>query len=182
MPSGESVGKNHSPFPSIREGFSPVLDPTITVPDQPTTIGPVFEPEKFHKALAPFSDRLHDSVFGQPSLLDSETSVPPCPLDFTDRYLYPSLSKNEYLRLNMLWYYTRGVREDTEVLRKLTQILGMVKQSLDWEIGIIGIVEANTFSRLVTADTIPVAMIPRRESPCSHTINQHPGVRGYTIS
>lgn len=158
-----------------RFGFFPIIDSTISLPQQPRSIESSVDTEEALKPLAPFSEVFHNNVFGKPSALDSEICVPTCPANFTDRYLAPTLSRNEHIRLRMLWYYTRGLQDDAELLQKLSQILDMVKQSLgSFEMGIIGIVEAETFARIV-ATNIPLALLPRRESPCSHTINQHPG-------
>lgn len=166
---------NVSRFAQEKYNFFPVLESAAIAPEQPTSIGPILDPEKIDEPLAGYSETTHSNVFGPHTSLDSETSIPALPQGFNDRYLYPSLCKNEHMRLTMLWYFTRGLQEDAELLQKLSQILEMVKQFLGgWEIGIIGIVEAETFSRIVTTN-MSLAMIPRRESPCSHTINQHPG-------
>lgn len=39
----------------------------------------------------------------------------------------------------------------------------------------MGLVFEDAFNRIATAG-MPLAVVPRRESPCSHTINQEPGV------
>lgn len=44
-----------------------------------------------------------------------------------------------------------------------------------WEFAIMGLVFEDAFNRIATAG-MPLAVVPRRESPCSHTINQEPGV------
>jgi len=59
-------------------------------------------------------------------------------------------------------------------MSKLQGILGIVQKFMGWEFAIIGMVEEAVFTR-VAAINMPVALLPRRESPCSHTINQEPG-------
>lgn len=155
--------------------FFAVVESTESLPRQTCSLDTLPSPGERVTPLAPHSEEWHTTVFGEPSSIDSERFAPPCPADFTDRFLLPLLSRNEYLRLHMLWYYTRGLQDDVELLQKLSQILDMVKQLIGgWELGLIGIVEAETFARIV-ASNMPFAVIHRRDSPCSHTINQHPG-------
>jgi len=144
------------------------------LPDQPKHIGPVFDPVRCREPLPAFDILTHASTFGARSHLDSEACVPDRPETFRDRYLYPTLTHNEHTRLTMYWYYTRGLNEDKALLKKLDQIVDLTKQSLGWEVGIIGMVDAHSFTRLIAAN-MTLATIPRRESTCSHTVNQPPG-------
>lgn len=144
------------------------------LPDQPHHVGPIFDPIRCREPLPAFDILTHAGAFGERSHLDSEACVPARPDTFSDPYLYPTLTQNEHTRLTMFWYYTRGLNEDTVLLKKLDQLLELTKQSLGWDIGIIGMLDATTFTRLVAAN-MSLATIPRRESTCSHTANQTPG-------
>lgn len=144
------------------------------LPKQPSEVGPIFDPVKVREPLSPFVQVYNDSIYGPASHFDSETKTPEKPATFTDPYLYPTLTSNEFTRLNAVWYYTRGLEHDEQMLRKLNRMLDLVKQSMGWEIGIIGLVDATVYSRLVT-DNISLAIVPRRESTCSHTINTESG-------
>lgn len=135
----------------------------------------VLDPAKFRQPLPSFDRAAHARYFGTPSNWDSETAPPVAPSCFTDDYLDPTLSENEYARLIMLWYYTTGIHSDFELLEKFNQILEIVKSSIGWEIALVGLVDADTFTR-IAAKNLPLASAPRRESPCSHTVNQPPGV------
>jgi hypothetical protein len=75
----------------------------------------------------------------------------------------------------MLWYYTRDLAEDTAVLHKMRTKLEVVKSVIGWEFAIVGILENDIYRRLATAG-LPLAHLPRRESTCSHTVQQSPGV------
>jgi len=88
----------------------------------------------------------------------------------------PSLSENERLRLTLFWYYTNGsnLLEDKEFLLGLQQKLDLVQAFMGWEFAIMGLLSENVYTRVATAG-LPLAILPRRESTCSHTINQPPG-------
>lgn len=75
----------------------------------------------------------------------------------------------------MLWYYTRGMTDNDDLLRKTNTVLDMAKTTMGWDIAVVGLVGATHFTR-VAAVNVPTVVIPRRESPCSHTINQEVGV------
>lgn len=74
----------------------------------------------------------------------------------------------------MLWYHTDGVLDDEEFLRRLQEQLDLVQAFMGWEYAIMGLVSEDIFTRVATAG-IPLAIVPRRDSPCSHTINQASG-------
>lgn len=159
-------------FPKIQPDFRPVSHhfDSFTTP-QPT----ILDPAKYRQPLLPFNHATHANNFGAScSKWDSESDTPVRPSCFEDDYLSPTLSENEYARLTMLWYYTSGVQQDAELLDKFAQMLEIVKGSLGWEIALVGLVDAETFTR-VAAKNLPLATAPRRESPCSHTVNQRPG-------
>ncbi|KAF2481713.1 hypothetical protein BDY17DRAFT_227846, partial [Neohortaea acidophila] len=89
-------------------------------------------------------------------------------------YLAPSLARNERLRLNRFWYYTRGMAQDTELLHRIQEKVNLVRDFLGWEIALCGLLDNDVFERLVSAGMLP-GTVRRMESPCSHTIVQPPG-------
>jgi hypothetical protein len=92
-----------------------------------------------------------------------------------DRYLFPVLTRNERLRLTMLYYYTRGALQDTELQSRLQEKVYLARDTVGWEFVIAGLLNHNTYTRMVTVG-LPLAVLPRRESTCAHTVNQPPGV------
>lgn len=120
------------------DAFYHIDDNSTPLPDQPNHVGPIFDPVRCREPLSAFDILTHASAFGGRSHLDSEVCVPACPETFSDRYLYPTLTENEHTRLTMFWYYTRGFNEDTVLIQKLDQMLELTKQSLGWDVGIIG--------------------------------------------
>lgn len=130
--------------------------------------------------IAEFDEQKHNASYApRPQGVDADLP-PPRPDGFSDPYLLPSLTRNERLRLTMLWYHTNGVLEDEDFLRRLQEQLDLVQTFMGWEYAIMGLVSEDIFTRVATAG-MPLAIVPRRDSPCSHTINQDPGV-SYPIS
>lgn len=75
----------------------------------------------------------------------------------------------------MLFYYTRGALEDEELMSRLQEKVHLAQETVGWEFVIAGLLNHNTYTRMVTFG-LPLAVLPRRESTCAHTINQPPGV------
>ena len=176
-----------------RADANPALQNGSELPlERPETVGPVFNPEYADQPLPPFDTQFCEAIYqtlAAPSCSsdvpssrsdspetssDAADSTPPKPPNFSDPYLFPMLAPNERLRLTMLWYYTRGITSDKEFLQKLSGLVGMVQQFMGWEFAIMGILDEAVYTRLVTSN-LPIAMLPRRESTCSHTINQPGG-------
>ena len=149
--------------------------PSQTVPTQPRTVAVVHK-EEADKPLGPFDEKAHQVNYQTQQGLAEGLPNPPKPPGFRDRYLFPSLTRNERVRLTMLWYYTRGLTEDGNLLSRLQDKLNITREFMGWDLGTIGILDNDVFTRIVTAG-VPVVATPRRESTCSHTINQTPGVR-----
>lgn len=74
----------------------------------------------------------------------------------------------------MLFYYTRGIFEDEELVSRLQEKVYLAKETVGWEFAITGLLDHNTYTRIVTVG-LPLAVLPRRESTCAHTVNQPPG-------
>lgn len=106
--------------------------------------------------------------------------IPAKPSNFDTTYLPPSLARNERLRLNRFWYYTRGMAQDTELLERIQDKVNLVRDFLGWEIALCGLLDNDVFERLVSAGMLP-GTVRRMESPCSHTIAQPPGVRAVSL-
>lgn len=151
-------------------------DHTFALPPRPLENGPIFDPLSTTQPLAEYSAEFCEQNYGQGDALDHRTCSP-CPTskDSQDHYLYPTLTRNERLRLTMLWYYTRDLAQDTAVLHKMQTKLEVVKSVIGWEFAIVGILENDIYRRLATAG-LPLAQLPRRESTCSHTVQQSHGV------
>lgn len=132
----------------------------------------VLDEQLCNNPLLAFDEQLHESNF-KPR---PDGCLADQPDGFCDPYLMPSLARNERLRLTMFWYYTRGLCEDGEFLQLLQEKLDLVKTFMEWEFALLGLVSEDTFTRLVASGGLPLAVLPRRESTCSHTINQEPNV------
>ena len=75
----------------------------------------------------------------------------------------------------MLWYYTSGLTEDSALLARLQDKLNIARELIGWEFAIMGVLDNDVYTRIVTSG-LPLAILPRRESTCAHTINQRAGV------
>ncbi|KAJ4422868.1 hypothetical protein N0V82_002525 [Gnomoniopsis sp. IMI 355080] len=164
-------------FPSAEGSAS--LQETRPLPLRPRNKA-VFDPDACSVPLLEFDYQKHTNHFpsrqnGLVDAADDQLPGPAKPEGFSDEYLMPSLTRNERLRLTMLWYYTNGLLQDEDFLARLQEKLDLVQTFFaDWEFAIMGLVFEDAFTRIATAG-MPLAVVPRRESPCSHTINQEPG-------
>jgi hypothetical protein len=61
-------------------------------------------------------------------------------------------------------------------MSRLQEKVVLAKETVGWEFVIAGLLNHNTYTRMVTVG-LPLAILPRRESTCAHTVNQPPGVR-----
>lgn len=161
-------------FPSA-EGRNAPRD-VRSLPLRPRSVGPVFDQARASEPLAQFDPEAHTLNYTTPNPDSDQLPLPEQPQDFQDAYLMPSLSKNERLRLTLLWYYMHANKllEDKEFLLALQQKLDLVQAFMGWEFVIMGLLSEHTYTRVATAG-LPLAILPRRESTCSHTINQPPG-------
>ena len=148
----------------------PELHEPLPVPA--TEISPIFDLAAHQKPIPSWEEGFLPTLF--PGDVDGAARRrPPTPPEFRDPYLYPALAKNERLRLTMLWYYTRGLTEDKELLMRLQDKLEITKELMGWEYAIIGVLDNDAYTRVATCG-LPLAILPRRESTCSHTINIPP--------
>ncbi|KAI8635571.1 hypothetical protein F5Y19DRAFT_469447 [Xylariaceae sp. FL1651] len=143
------------------------------LPPQPKSIGPVYDTFSFKEPLSPFDQRAHQEYFTEPSE-SGEAVPPPVPLDFADRYLIPTLARNERLRLTLLWYHTNSIEKDERLLAEIDTLVRSAQKVIGWEYAVAGIIDESTYRRVGTFN-MPLVTVPRRESTCSHTINQKLG-------
>ena len=61
-------------------------------------------------------------------------------------------------------------------MRRIQEKVHLAHETIGWEFVIAGLLDHNTDTRMATVG-LPLAILPRRESACAHTVNQPPGVR-----
>lgn len=161
-------------FPSAQGRSAP--HDVRSLPLRPHSIGPVFDQAHASLPIAEFDQEAHSLNYTTPDPDSDPPSLPEQPQDFQDAYLMPSLSENERLRLTVFWYYMHANKmlEDKVFLLALQQKLDLVQAFMGWDFVIMGLVSEHVYTRVATAG-LPLAILPRRESTCSHTINQPPG-------
>ncbi|KAI8935226.1 hypothetical protein NX059_007815 [Plenodomus lindquistii] len=173
------------PTSGRRANFFPQADasiqskhPSPAPADRPTTVAPVFDLDHAKEPLNAWSADVVESVYPARDDVWAPAPIPEKPDSLgscvADRYLFPVLTRNERLRLTMLFYYTRGALEDHELMSKLQEKVHLAKETVGWEFVIAGLLDHNTYTRMVTVG-LPLAVLPRRESTCAHTVNQPPG-------
>ncbi|PSN73363.1 hypothetical protein BS50DRAFT_582905 [Corynespora cassiicola Philippines] len=142
---------------------------------RPTEVSPILDVENAGKALDAWSEELTRSVYPDKTDIWAPAPIPDEPATCSpSRYLFPVLTRNERLRLTMLFYYTHGALEDEELMSRLQEKVYLAKDTVGWEFVIAGLLNHNTYTRMVTVG-LPLAVLPRRESTCAHTVNQPPG-------
>lgn len=166
------VVDSHHPKMHLPREHSTVNGVDEGPPTPPLSVGPVFDPEACAQPLQPFD---HDHFAKNfPDILhadnDEEVILPPSPADHDGNdYLAPRLTRNEYLRLTTLWYHTRDLVQDKELLANLQVKVELLRDFLGWDMAICGVLDQHTFRRIATSG-IELATLPRRESTCSHTV------------
>lgn len=171
-------------FPQADANVPALTGPGTGPPGLPAAINQVFSPELTSQPLKPFDTSMVESCFPQShtkSSSASSLSPPPQPFSFTDPYLFPTLARNERERLTQLWYYTRNLKQDSELLARLQDKLNFVTEFIGWSFTIMGILDNQAYYRIATSG-VPLAVLPRRESTCAHTINVAEKVRRYLSS
>lgn len=98
-----------------------------------------------------------------------------------NKYPRAHLAVNERSRLSMLWYYTRDILDEAELLSGLQEKVRMAKESTEWYFAIIGILDVNYYIRLATIG-VPLGILPRGETICAHTVTQPPNVLQHSTS
>ncbi|KAG9858322.1 hypothetical protein KCU98_g6898, partial [Aureobasidium melanogenum] len=161
-------------FPSAEGRWTP--RDARSLPVRPRTVEPVFDTVLASQPIPEFNKEAHDQNYNNPAPSSDAPKLPEQPNDFQDAYLMPSLTENERLRLTLFWYYTYSnkMMEDKDFLLALQQKLDLVQAFMGWDFAIMGLLSENVYTRVATAG-VPLAILPRRESTCSHTINQPSG-------
>ena len=115
-------------------------------PTRPHTVGPILDPKNLNKPISPWSAEVGSTLY--PSLGPDAPTSAICnqPPGFKDRYPRAILAHNERLRLPMLWYYTREILEEEELLSGLQDKVHLAKETTGWEFAIIGILDIDCIS------------------------------------
>ncbi|KAI0521249.1 hypothetical protein F5B22DRAFT_643976 [Xylaria bambusicola] len=140
------------------------------LPPPPKVVGPVFDEIHAKEPIPAFDEKAYAQHYTGPSE-SGEALPPPAPVEFLDRYLVPTLARNERLRLTLLWYHTKDIEKDESLLAEISVLVRSAQKFVGWEYAIAGILNESSYRRLATVG-LPLALLPRRESTCSHTINQ----------
>lgn len=138
------------------------------LPTRPTSIGPIFDTLSRDAPLPAYKHADFLSNYARNS--SGAQDVPSKPDSFAEQYLVPELTSQERLRLSALWYHT-AVRLDDNTIRRMRAKVAILKNLIGWEYAICGVLDSDHYERLVTAG-LPLAILPRRESTCAHTVLQ----------
>lgn len=171
-------------FPKADAAFLSSKHSPPSPSSRPTVTAPILDLENADRSLEPWSAGVAETIYPTKEDIWGAAPIPDkteCMHKLSlDGYLFPVLTRNERLRLTMLFYYTRGALEDQELMSRLQEKVHLARESVGWEFVIAGLLNHNTYTRMVTVG-LPLAVLPRRESTCAHTVNQPPGV-GQSIS
>ncbi|KAL9942186.1 hypothetical protein ACHAO3_001013, partial [Verticillium nonalfalfae] len=165
---------------SVRKAFVPNADAAVLTTKhllpsaRPLTPHPIFDPDGLKKPVDAWCQERHGSNYPPTSEPFEPAFIPENPTCGSDRYLRPTLAKDERLRLSMLWYYTRDVLYETEFLSGLQEKARLAQESAGWEFSVIGFLDVNYHTRLAAVG-LPLGILPRGETICAHTINMPPG-------
>ncbi|KAM0421155.1 hypothetical protein ACHAPT_011047 [Fusarium lateritium] len=118
-------------------------------PPRPEVVGPIYDLKQVDEPIGPWSQDLESCFYPPKTDPYAPSSVPdkPCP---SPRYLRAHLAKNERLRLSMLWYYTRDIINEPELLAGLQEKACLAQESTGWDYVVIGILDINVYIRLAT--------------------------------
>ncbi|KAG5928331.1 hypothetical protein E4U42_000828 [Claviceps africana] len=160
--------------------FFPKADATVlssrceAAPARPQTVWPVFDEKNLDKPLGPWPSDMENFFYPPKPEPFAAASIPEPPSCPSDRYMRAFLAKNERLRSSMLWYYTRNILNETELLAGLQEKAFLAQESTDWEFAVIGILDVNYYICLATVG-LPLTIMPRGETICAHTVSEPPG-------
>ena len=173
MPVRATAGSAVPFFPTSIDDTHSTSDETTL--ERPQLVGPVYDEAHTTQPIPAWNDDYHGENYTEALKENASAQAPAQPADFNDSYLFPMLAKNERQRLTMLWYYTKNIEQDPKLMQRLNDKISLVKEFMGWEFAIVGILSNNNYVRIATSG-VPLAILPRRESTCSHTINQQSGV------
>lgn len=170
-------------FNSSQEDLLSTSNPKTSV-DIPVTSSPTSDSDAFDKPLGEYDSLKFNEYYVQAARQttpSAEASIPPKPPNFDGEYLLPMLASDERMRLSALWYHIRGLQEDAAAQARIHHKVALVKQIIGWEYAICGLLDITTFERIAAAG-MSLGLVPRKESPCSHTVVQAANVRILPIS
>lgn len=178
LPSSPDTVRRRAFFPTAESARACAREDRRELPARATETAPIFDPRSSTAPLLAYDpDLLRKSFHAHTDDPAIDCSIPPPrPADFDDAYLAPMLTRNECLRLVMLWYYARDVPEDEELLHRIQDKVDLVKEFLGWDSALAGLIYNDVYESIGTAG-FPSIRLPRRETMCGHTIQQKPGVR-----
>jgi hypothetical protein len=176
-------GQRVSFFPKAEAAVLQTKHKPPSPTSRPTAVAPILDLEHADQPLEPYSTEFAQDVYPTKDDIFAPAPIPSRPDGHddlrrpwtADRYLFPVLTRNERLRLTLLFYYTRGALEDKELQSRLLEKVHLASETVGWEFVIVGLLNHNTYTRMATVG-LPLAVLPRRESTCAHTVNQPPGV------
>lgn len=142
---------------------------------RPQTVWPVFDRKNLDQPLGPWPSDMEKFFYPSKPEPFAAASIPEQPACPSDRYMRAFLARNERLRSSMLWYYTRNILNETELLAGLQEKAFLAQESTDWEFVVIGILDVNYYIRLATVG-LPLTIMPRGETICAHVVSEPPGV------
>ncbi|KAJ5769736.1 histidine kinase HHK3 [Penicillium nucicola] len=159
--------------PYFPKADAPILASSRPSPIRPRIVGPILDPSRFDEPIKPASSEVETSLYPpnpEPYAPSTVSNRPSC---FSDPYPRPYLAHNERLRLSMLWYYTRDIEQQSDLLAGLQEKACFAQESIGWEFAVIGIQDVNFYIRLSTVG-LPLGILPRGETICAHTVTQPP--------
>ncbi|KAF3915877.1 hypothetical protein AA313_de0202522 [Arthrobotrys entomopaga] len=139
-----------------------------TIPDRPTE-PTVFDANLTSSPIFEFVEKEFERLYPPDRYPCGSTKEPIKPVDFSDPYLFPTLTKNELIRLKSLWYYGRYIENDKHLLSCLQDQVDLVDDFMQKDCVILGLLDHDYYRRIVTAN-VPLAVLPRREATCAHTV------------
>lgn len=156
---------------------------------RPTAIGPIFDPDNLDKPISVLTPEIEAIFYPTSTTTTPHPNAPtstaaatatrsdkPPGFDLVDvRYLRAFLADNERLRLSMLWYYTRDIEAEAELLAGLQEKADLAKECTGWQFAVIGILDIHVYIRLATHG-LQLGILPRGETICAHTVTRPPGV------
>ncbi|KAK2616407.1 hypothetical protein QQS21_000648 [Conoideocrella luteorostrata] len=162
-------------MPFFPKADAAVLSPRYeTPPTRPKTLSPIYDEVNVDRPIGSWPPDAESCFYPPPAEPFAPASIPEKPKCLTDGYLRAFLAENERLRSSMLWYYTRDIANETEFLAGLQEKAYLAQESTDWEYAVIGILDVNFYIRLASIG-LPLAILPRGETLCAHTVTQTPG-------
>ncbi|EPS42316.1 hypothetical protein H072_3695 [Dactylellina haptotyla CBS 200.50] len=166
LPNSAGYGPAGDGRPSILTASAPAVKNII--PDRP--IKPtIFDANLTSSPIFEFDESDFKRIYPAERQEDGSVQEPIKPVDFSDPYLFPTLTRNELIRLKSLWYYGRYIENDKNLLSCLQDQVDLVDDLMQKDCVILGLMDHDYYRRIVTAK-VPLAVLPRREATCAHTM------------